>query len=67
MHQKELLFGFMTSREHLLFQARARMSRDFSYDDIVKRVNEVSETCLRGMTGNSLLLHGYLREHTYTE
>lgn len=48
VHQKELIFGFMTPREHLLFQARARMSREFSYDDILKRVTEVSETCLEG-------------------
>jgi hypothetical protein len=41
VHQKEIIFGFMTPREHLLFQARARMSKEFKYDDIVKRVNEV--------------------------
>lgn len=43
MHQTQLLFGFMTPREHLTFQAIARMSRKHSTQEINARVEEVRE------------------------
>ncbi|TFJ86806.1 hypothetical protein NSK_001894 [Nannochloropsis salina CCMP1776] len=41
VHQKELLFGFMTPREHLLFHAIARMSKNHTIEQINARVEEV--------------------------
>lgn len=41
VHQKELLYGFMTPREHLLFHAIARMSRSYSSAEMHARVEEV--------------------------
>jgi ABC-type branched-subunit amino acid transport system ATPase component len=43
VHQKELLFGFMTVREHLLFHAFTRMREQCSTQQIYKRVDLVSE------------------------
>lgn len=41
VHQKELLFGFMTPREHLIFHAIARMAKKYKLRDIEERVDEV--------------------------
>lgn len=43
VHQKELLYGFMTPREHLLFHAIARMSKTHTSEEIHARVEEVSK------------------------
>jgi ABC-type multidrug transport system ATPase subunit len=43
VHQKELLFGFMTVREHLLFHAFTRIQKDCSREEIRNRVDLVSE------------------------
>lgn len=48
MHQTQLLFGFMTPREHLTFQAIARMSRKHSTQEINARVEEVRQTDRQG-------------------
>lgn len=42
MHQKELLYGYLTPREHLVFHAFARMSRQCSREELLARVEEVS-------------------------
>jgi ABC-type multidrug transport system ATPase subunit len=41
VHQKELLFGFMTPREHLTFHAIARMGNNYTRAQIYERVEEV--------------------------
>ncbi len=41
VHQKELLFGFMTPREYLIFHALARMERTHTRAEIDKRIEEV--------------------------
>jgi len=41
VHQKELLFGFMTPREYLIFHALARMERTHSRAQIDRRIEEV--------------------------
>ena len=54
VHQKEMLFGFMTPREYLIFNARARMSSKYTREQMLRRVEEVGryvgegpmDTCL---------------------
>ncbi|CAG7696963.1 unnamed protein product [Allacma fusca] len=41
VQQDDLFIGTLTVREHLIFQARLRMDRHFSFTDRVKRVDEV--------------------------
>jgi len=42
VHQKELLFGYMTPREYLAFNARAKMAtRGYTAAHRERRVNEV--------------------------
>ncbi len=41
VHQKELLYGYLTPREHLIFHAHTRMSRDYSREALLARVEEV--------------------------
>lgn len=41
VHQKELLFGYMTPLEYLTFNARARMARRYTPKQRQQRVNEV--------------------------
>lgn len=43
MHQKELLFGYMTPREYLAFNARAKMARGYTKEQREQRVNEVRD------------------------
>jgi ABC-type branched-subunit amino acid transport system ATPase component len=54
VHQKELLFGFMTVREHLLFHASTRLQKDSSTEQIEKRVNSVSDETPHPRPGQSL-------------
>lgn len=41
VHQKELLYGYLTPREHLIFHAYARMSRTYTREALLARVEEV--------------------------
>lgn len=41
VHQKELLYGYLTPREHLTFHAFTRMSREYSREALLARVEEV--------------------------
>ena len=49
VHQKELLFGYMTPREYLHFNARARMARGYSAAQRERRVDEVSHSVRRSV------------------
>lgn len=40
VHQEQLLFGFMTPREYLIFHALARMERTHSRAQIDRRIEE---------------------------
>lgn len=57
MHQKELLYGFMTPREHLLFHAIARMSRTHTSKQMHERVEEVRSPLLSSLL---FVLHALL-------
>ena len=48
VHQKELLYGYLTPREHLTFHAFTRMSREYSREALLARVEEVGvwESCM---------------------
>ena len=41
VHQKELLYGYLTPREHLTFHAFTRMSREYTREALLARVEEV--------------------------
>lgn len=41
VHQNEMLFGYMTVREHLTFQATAGTSKQYNKQEIRERVNQV--------------------------
>lgn len=42
LYQHEMLLGFMTVREHLIFHANVRMPPGTPRQEIHRRVNEVS-------------------------
>jgi ABC-type cobalamin/Fe3+-siderophores transport system ATPase subunit len=52
VHQKELLFGYMTPREYLIFNARARMARGYTATQRERRVNEVRQIPRRSLHWN---------------
>lgn len=43
VHQKELFFPHLTAREHLTFHAVTRLSREYSMDECLARVDTVME------------------------
>ena len=50
VHQQELLFGFLTVREHLEYHATTRMSHKYNPEQIQERIKQV---CGGGSCSNS--------------